>query len=66
MYIVVYCTDNGKREEVFYKTVENCCELDRVIKSLIKDCSVLDIFVTQQIKHINAYQERKGKLSSVC
>ena len=65
LYIIVYCTDNGKREETFYKTVENCCDLESVIKSLVDDYSVLDIIVARQIKHINAYQERKDKLSTV-
>ena len=65
MYKIVYDTDDGKRQETHYKDAFAYADAKYIIDSLIKDSSVLDIYLCHQVQRINAYQERKCKLSSL-
>lgn len=69
MYKIVYCTDDGKRESTHFIDAKNYGDMCDKIKELIKDSSVLDIYVCRQVRYINAYVERykaaKDNLSSV-
>lgn len=64
MYKIVYCTDDGKRESTRFIDAKNYGDVCDKVKELIKDSSVLDIYVCRQVQYINAYVERKTKLSS--
>lgn len=65
MYKIVYDTDDGKRQETHYKDAFAYADAKYIIDSLIKDSNVTDIYLCHQVQRINAYQERKGKLSSL-
>lgn len=69
MYKVVYCADDGKRETINFIDAKNYDDMCDKVKELIKDNSVLDIYLCRQIGHINAYAERyklaKDNLSSL-
>lgn len=58
MYKIVYCTDDGKRESTQFIDVKSYGDVCDKVKELIKDSSVLDIYVCRQVQYINAYVER--------
>lgn len=65
MYKIVYDTDDGKRQESYYKDASTYADAKYIIDSLFKDSSVTDIYLCHQVQHINVYQERKAKLSNL-
>lgn len=65
MYKIVYCTDDGKRESTHFMDAKNYGDMCVKVKDLVKDSSVLDIYICRQIGYINAYMERKTKLASL-